>query len=117
MPCGFEHRAGRRSGPFRRGRLGLLGPRLGRQLRALRLDALERLGGALDRLVADLHQELDMARARAAARALHWRLRGEQLADRLELGTVARRTLGHDVVDLNLHEAPASNSPASTLVR
>src|SRR3989442_971624 len=90
-------------------RLGLL------QFRALRPDASERLERARDRLVADLHEERNVAGVRAAARARHGRLRGDRIAPRalrVEIGTVARRTLGHDVVQLDLHEAPASNSPA-----
>src|SRR5260221_10704681 len=101
MPRGFDHSLRRLGLRFR----------LGRQLRAPRLDALERLGGALDRLVADLHQQLDVAGARAAARALHRRARREHVADRLELRRLARRTLGHDIGDLPVPEDPAPNLP------
>src|SRR5260221_4913974 len=90
MPRGFDHSLRRLGLRFR----------LGRQLRALRLDALERLGGALDRLVADLHQELDVAGARAPARALHRRARPEHVADRLALRSVARPAPWPDILGL-----------------
>src|SRR3989442_1923062 len=88
-------------------RLGLL------QFRALRLDASERLERARDRLVADLHQEREVAGVRATARARHRRLRRHRLAPctfRLEIRTAGRRTLRPDVLKLAPPQAPASHT-------